>query len=208
MVSICDDKSPFSHMSASLVYLSWCFFLFRNLFPSNLVAAAFRSVSYFFSTHARTFTHARTHALCPEWIFVDHFLHVNSFSISNWESHKMEWPFLSLLNKYLPSSLTTKQPGSYHRKLIPFLGAWQPGSVHRVVPHGQLLNSEGRSWGSVVGVGDNISVPRLEHVHNLTDTNWPGYPVIYLQKNMFFLKARVALERETWSLGANNGMFL
>lgn len=110
-------------------------------------------VAFFPRTHTRTLASTLAHTLCPELIFVDHFLHVNSSFISNWESHKMEWPFLSLLNKYLPSSLTTKQPCSYHRKLIPFLGAWQPGLVHWVVPHGQLLNSEhtllkGRSWGS------------------------------------------------------------
>lgn len=127
--------------------------------------------------------------------------------------------FLSLLNKYLPSSLTTKQPGSYHSKLIPFLGAWQPGLVHWVVPHGQLLNSEHaqlkeKSGGSVARVGDNISVPRPEHVDDPIDTNRTGTQLSICRKICFCkgqsrFRKRNRVVRCRWDVSLSSGrMFL
>lgn len=127
--------------------------------------------------------------------------------------------FLSLLNKYLPSSLTTKQPGSYHSKLISFLGAWQPGLVHWVVPHNQLLNSEHAllkvGWGgSVARVGDNISVPRPKHVDDPIDTNQMGTQLSIWRKICFCngqsrFRKRIRVIRCRWDVSLSSGrMFL
>ncbi len=149
--------------------------------------------------------------VCSELIFVDHFLHVNSSFISNWESHKMEH-FCPCSKKYLPSSLTTKQPGSYHSKLIPFLGAWQPGLVHWVVPHDQLLNSEHallkkRSGGSVARLGDNISVD------NRIDTNQTGTQLSIWRKICFCkgqsrFRKRIRVIRCRWDVSLSSGRML